>query len=101
MIFAAYHDENGNERATTFDCSDCFNRFFFSPCLDPVFVTDFKVTGKTYAERKENARNIAIDVQTFSWPGLYWSECADIENELYRIGKNNGLLNEFRREGVI
>ena len=101
MIFAAYHDENGNERATTFDFWDQVNSFFFSPCLDPVFVTDFRVTGKTYTERKENARNIAIEVQAFSWPGLYWLEYADVENELYRIGKNNGLLNEFRREGLI
>jgi hypothetical protein len=101
MIFAAYRDENGNERATTFDCSDCFNRFFFSPCLDPVFVTDFKVSGKTYAERKENARNLAIDVQSFSWPGLYWSECAEIENELETIGKRYGLIREFRENGVI
>lgn len=101
MIFAAYHDENGNERATTFDCSDCFNRFFFSPCLDPVFVTDFKVTGKTYAERKENARNIAIDVQSFSWPGLFWSEYAEIQNELENMGMKYGLIREFRCNGVI
>lgn len=101
MIFAAYHDENGNERATTFDFWDQVHSFFFSPCLDPVFVTDFKVTGKTYAERKENARNIAIDVQAFSWPGLYWSECAEIYSELERVARNNGLLNEFREEGVI
>ena len=101
MIFAAYHDENGNERATTFDFWDQVHNFFFSPCLDPVFVTDFRVSGKTYQERKENARNIAMDVQAFSWPGLYWSEYAEIQNELHEIGKKYGLLNEFRRDGVI
>lgn len=101
MIFAAYHDENGNERATTFDFWDQVNSFFFLPCLNPVFVTDFKVTGKTYAERKENARNIAIDVQAFSWLGLYWSECADIGDALETMGKKYGLIREFRENGVI
>lgn len=101
MIFAAYHDENGNERATTFDFWDQVHSFFFFPCLDPVFVTDFKVSGKTYQERKENAKNIAMDVQNFFWPGLCWSEYAEIGNELYEIGKKYGLLNEFRREGLI
>ena len=101
MIFAAYHDENGNERATTFNFWDQVHSFFFSPCLDPVFVTDFRVHGKTYQERKENARNIAIDVQAFSWPGLYMSEYAEIQNELETMGKKYGLLNEFREEGVI
>ena len=101
MIFAAYHDENGNERATTFDFWDQVHSFFFSPCLDPVFATDFKVTGKTYTERKENARNIAIGVQAFFWPGLYLSEYADVENELETMGKKYGLIREFRENGVI
>lgn len=101
MIFAAYRDENGNERATTFDCFDCFNRFFFSPCLDPVFVTDFRLHGKTYQERKENARNIAIGVQAFSWPGLFCGEYAEIQNELETMGKKYGLIREFRCNGVI
>ena len=55
----------------------------------------------TYAERKENARQIAIDWQLnesdypYSYGGM-----ALLTNYFYRLGKRYGLLKEFRMNGI-
>ena len=55
----------------------------------------------TYAERKENARQIAIDWQLnesdypYSYGGM-----AILTNYFYRLGKRYGLLREFRMNGI-
>ena len=55
----------------------------------------------TYAKRKENARQIAIDWQLnesdypYSYGGL-----AILTNYFYRLGKRYGLLKEFRMNGI-
>ena len=55
----------------------------------------------TYAERKENARQIAIDWQLnesdypYSYGGL-----AILTDYFFRLGKRYGLLREFRENGI-
>ena len=55
----------------------------------------------TYAERKENARQIAIDWQLnesdypYSYGGM-----AILTNYFYRLGKRYGLLKEFRMNEI-
>ena len=55
----------------------------------------------TYAKRKENARQIAIDWQLnesdypYSYGGL-----AILTDYFYRLGKRYGLLKEFRENGI-
>lgn len=55
----------------------------------------------TYAERKENARQIAIDWQLndsdypYSYEGL-----AIIGEYFYKLGKRFGLLREFRENAI-
>ena len=55
----------------------------------------------TYAERKENARQIAIDWQLnesdypYSYGGM-----AILTDYFYRLGKRYGLLREFRENGI-
>lgn len=54
-----------------------------------------------YAERKENARQKAIDWQLnesdhpYSYEGM-----AIIGDYFYRLGKRYGLLREFRENGI-
>lgn len=57
---------------------------------------------KTYQERKEQARQKAIDWQhdfadnNYSWGDLYiWG------NYFYKLGKRYGLLKEFKENGII
>ena len=56
----------------------------------------------TYAERKEKARNEAIDWQAdFCNHNYYWSELADFSAHFEKICKRYGLLREFRENGII
>ena len=55
----------------------------------------------TYAERKANARQIAIDWQyEASEQNLSYGELAESGNYFYRLGKRYGLLKEFRENGI-
>ena len=56
---------------------------------------------KTYAERKEEARNIAIEWQYTDGNYQYSYEGLAILCEYFRkIGKRYGLLKEFRENGI-
>lgn len=56
---------------------------------------------KTYAERKDDARQKAIDWQSedgdfpYSYEGL-----AMVGDYFYKLGKRYGLLREFRENGI-
>lgn len=57
---------------------------------------------KTYAERKENARQRAIKWQ--AWQAeqvLDWDEYANFESYFTRLGKRYGLVREFRENAII
>ena len=55
----------------------------------------------TYAERKANARQIAIDWQNeASEQDLSYGELAEAGNNFHKLGKRYGLLNEFRENGI-
>lgn len=60
----------------------------------------FKASGRTYAERKEHARQIAIDFQHADCGGLSYYEYACISDYFQRIGKRYGLTEEFRENGI-
>ena len=56
----------------------------------------------TYTERKEKARNEAIDWQNdFANHSYYWSEIAEFSAYFEKLGKRYGLLREFRENGII
>ena len=60
----------------------------------------FYVTGKTYQERKESARQLAQKFQTENAPGLSWAEYAEITAYFEKIGRKYGLLEEFRDNAI-
>lgn len=56
---------------------------------------------KTYAERKEMARNDAINWQSDLAINVYsWGELAFWADHFSRLGKRYGLLREFRENGI-
>lgn len=56
----------------------------------------------TYAERKEMARQEAIEWQNeFTKEDHYMSEYAFYGNYFEKLGKRYGLLREFRENGII
>ena len=55
-----------------------------------------------YLEKKENARQQAIDYQ-LSWAYLNYSyyEITVAQDKFYKLGKKYGLLREFKENGII
>lgn len=58
---------------------------------------------KSYQERKEEARQQAIDYQNSFTEGqtYFWSEVAEIGAKFERLAKRYGLIKEFRENGII
>ena len=105
MIFQILKDNKTKETFTTFDdCWHCANSRTFSPVIDILFITDFKIKGKNYKERKENARFLAIELQrTYIDYNIYasYSEIMQLSNIFERIGKKYGLLKEYKENCII
>ena len=80
-----------------------FNRDMFSPANELVSIVDFKVTGKTYAERQNSLRDVAIDFQSKEVGNfcMYMSEWALVSEWFTKMGKRYGLLREFRENAII
>lgn len=73
----------------------------FSPLVDYT-ILDFKIAGKTYVERKNAARQLAIDYQYMDdCGGLSWGEFAVITSYFEKIGRRYGLIQEYRENGII
>lgn len=59
-------------------------------------------TNKTYQEKKEAAREQAIDWQLWaSEQNLSYGELADYADHFERLGRRYGLLQEFRENAII
>ncbi len=101
--YAAYIDAKGQEHGMLFD-SETINRYYnvtFSPATREMTFIEFKASGRTYQERKEDVRQKAIDFQRYDFPGLFWSEMLWIENWFKKQGERYGLLEEFRENAII
>lgn len=57
----------------------------------------------TYAQKKTEIRQMAIDYQTRFADGdtFYWSDIAEWTAFFMKYGKRYGLLTEFRENGII
>lgn len=62
-----------------------------------------KSNKQKYLEGKEKAIKKAIEFQNSFSDGkaYYWSELIEITNELYKLAKRYGLLEEFKENGII
>lgn len=74
----------------------------FSPKTKIIGTLDFKIKGKNYNERKNNAIELAKDYQCdFGQYNWSYSELATIYNFFENVGKRYGLLKEFKENGII
>lgn len=101
MFIGIKTDSAGVEQAFLYYNMSDWIRDSFSP--DYIYNTiSFKITGKTYEQRKAAARDLAITYQNI-FSSLYidmW-EYSDITNYLERVAKRYGLIKEFRENGII
>ena len=101
MFLGTWKDENGNRQSGLYYDFEAFHRDTFAPSCKDIEILAFKVSGKTYAERKAAARDLAIDWQlNFNDVVMYFSEYAAITSYFEKIGKRYGLLTEFRENCI-
>ena len=70
---------------------------------DVLYAIPFSVSGKTYQDRQNNLRELAIDWQLADSEvsgGLSCGELADIGAFFNRAGSKLGLIREFRENGI-
>jgi hypothetical protein len=74
----------------------------FSPDTQNQNILDFSVRGRTYAERKADAREKALIFQ-YDFACLPWSygELGTIGEQFEKIGKRYGLIKEFKENGIL
>ena len=101
IILATLKDrETNEEKMFMFDTYEEYFNETFSPWVEISFATDFRIKGKTYADRKEFVRNIAIEYSNNGAFGLSWGEVATVSDMFYKLGKRYGLLKEFKENGI-
>lgn len=73
----------------------------FSPLCKNIEVLYFKISGKTYQEKQNSLRDLAIEWQ-LNFASLSWSylESAEIQNYFLENGKRYGLLKEFKENCI-
>lgn len=104
MLLAKYVDQTGKERCNLYDSFEQYHRDTFSPECVEVFALEFRIPGKTYQERKENARALAVDYSGLDCsgsPGISWGELGAIQAYFETAGARYGLLEEFRENAII
>ncbi len=99
MIFGTYK-RDGQLVSGLYDSWAEWNRETFSPECEQVFVTDFKTHGRTYADRKESARNIAVDYSLAEHGDLSYHELYMIQHAFEKTGRRYGLLAEFHENCI-
>ena len=100
MFFASFKYAHGEEQANLYFDYQSYFEDTFSPVCEIIQIIGFKVKGKSYAERKKNLRNIAIEFSHNEICGLSYRELYFIHQFFEIMGKRYGLLREFKENGI-
>lgn len=104
MIYAIIKKDEGRAVGGFFGSWEEYHRATFSPVYYPLFVADLdapKAPGKTKADKKENARSMAINYQeAASEAAQTWAEYAAMCDYFAALGRKYGLLKEFKGAGI-
>lgn len=75
-------------------------RACFAAGVDAIGMLDFRIEGRTEADRRESLRDLARDFQCLDDGGLSWGEIAEIESFFRQAGGKYGLMDEFEENGI-
>lgn len=73
----------------------------FAPTTEILTTILFKISGKTYKEKQESLRQLAIDFQLSNANFLSYGELAEIHFFFKHNARRYGLLKEFKENGII
>lgn len=99
MIFGTYERDGQLVSGLYFSWAD-WHKETFSPDCEQVFVTDFQTHGRTYADRKESARSIAVDYSLAEQGDLSYGELYLLQQAFEKIGRRYGLMAEFHENCI-
>ena len=100
MIFAVIKPSGEPLTSFVFPTWEMYHRATFSPDSDVRACYPLKIEGKTYQERKNSLRDLAINIQHADDGGLSWSEYAMLGDFFERNARRYGLLTEFRANAI-
>lgn len=106
MFIARLKDRYSSDRDAICNLYDdneisIFHAATFSPDIE-YQILPLKISGKTYAERKNAARNLAIEYQTITdCGGLSYLELNTIQSYFETVAARYGLIQEYRKNGII
>lgn len=104
MLIAVMHfNETGDSRTAFYDSMDAYIRDTFSPEWGQDYLIEFKVRGRSYAEKKNHVRNLAVEMSTLpldTWDVPWFAE-GDITEWFETMGRRYGLVREFTENGII
>ena len=86
--------------SNVFTSAEEYHAATFSPDCIIEHINRLEIKGKTYSERREHLRNLAIDIQSANNGGLSYSEYAILADFFDRNAKKYGLLTEFRENAI-
>ena len=104
-MFIGYYEINGKENFSIYyKNANGFREWqkdTFSPTCENITTLDFKISGKTYQERKNNLEQLAI-TYLYDFVYLDWScsELTEITDYFYKNAKRYGLLRTFHENGI-
>lgn len=99
-IFAVVRDGNGRESSALYQSWRDFHAAMFAPETDVIAVHRLTIYGRTYRQRKNSLRNLAINIQAADNGGLSYGEIAELQGFFAEHGRKLGLLREFRENAV-
>lgn len=104
MFFAKIKTADSETQSNLYFALSEYYRDTFNPYAETLYILPFKVSGETYQERKESARNLAIDFQ-YNNDGdtdiqLSYYELGTIGKFFETVGRRYGLLREFRENCI-
>lgn len=104
MFIAVFEDPHKNIHTNIYYMPESFYKDTFSPDCNILAVLGFSIPGKSYQERKEAARLLAIEYQNINNDfSICWSysELVTLNSYFENIGRRYGLINEFKENCII
>lgn len=101
MLLGIFENAEGKQESNIYYNWELWFKDTFSPATEIIAMILFKISGKTYAEKKESLKQVALTYQVSSPINLSYGEIASINYFFEKNAKRYGLLKEFKENGII
>ena len=100
ILFTVCNESGRFENNNLFYANGDYRKAVFPDGVDVTKIIPLVVHGKTYQDRKNYLRNLALDVMSNIVGGLSYMEQAEMDRFFEKAGRRYGLLSEFRENAI-